>query len=68
MSKLFFLNYFICQWFFFRIYKYSIGTKGSQVDDIHGYGVLFFVLPLTGWKNKYRSIGKIRIKHITEPK
>lgn len=46
MTKLAFINYLV-QFLFIRIYK--------SVDNgkIIGYGILYFVLPLTGWFNNY---------------
>jgi len=46
MTKLAFINYLV-QFLFIRIYK--------SVDNgkIIGYGILYFVVPLTGWFNNY---------------
>lgn len=46
-----FSNYFI-QFLFIRIYK-SV-DKGK----IKGYGILYFVLPLSGWFNNYAVLTK----------
>lgn len=49
------VNY-IVQFLFIRIYK--------SVDNgvIKGYGILYFVLPLSGWFNPYVVIGGGKIK------
>lgn len=42
-------NKYICQWLFFRIFKHC-DSNGKVLN----YGILFPVLPLTGWKNDYK--------------
>lgn len=44
MSKLFFVNFIFIQWFFIRICCY---VNDEGIKD--GYGILFPVVPLTGW-------------------
>lgn len=63
MTKLALLNYFV-QFLFIRVYaSYDAnGTSNRKKWTIKGYGILYFVLPLTGWFNyNYFVIGnKIR--------
>jgi hypothetical protein len=47
MSKLHFVNKFVCQWFFFRICR-LLDDSDKQV----AWGVMFPVKPLTGWEGK----------------
>lgn len=57
MTKLQILNYFL-QIFFFRVFK--VTERGK----IKNYGILYFVLPFTGWKDNYIIIGgKIKFYH-----
>ena len=51
MTKLALLNYFV-QFLFIRIFK---NMKDGKVLN---YGVLYFVLPLTGWFNNYVVLNK----------
>jgi hypothetical protein len=41
------------QWFFVRIFYYTNGI-GTNL----GYGLMGFVLPLTGWWGDYIDVGK----------
>lgn len=48
MSKLKAINIFIVQWFFFRI------TRVIDDNDIQTHwGIIFPIIPLTGWRSKY---------------
>ncbi len=49
MSKLEFINKFIIQWLFIRL------TRWVE-EDYKGYGMLFPVIPLTGWVTSYWPI------------
>lgn len=60
MSALGFINYFFVQWFCIRICK-SIDIESKRVT---GYGILYFVVPLTGWNNEYKEIGIFKSKII----
>jgi hypothetical protein len=53
-----FINYFL-QIFFIRVYaSYDSNDKPDRKDwKLKGYGILYFVLPFTGWKNPYIPIG-----------
>lgn len=51
MTKLKLLNYII-QFFCIRIYKQV--DQGKTV----AFGILYFILPLTGWINPFVAIGK----------
>lgn len=52
-SRLGLLNFVIMQWFFVRIFYYTNGI-GTNL----GYGLMGFVLPLTGWWGDYIDVGK----------
>jgi hypothetical protein len=52
-TKLGMINYLLVQWLFIRITKW-------EEDGEKGYGVLFFVLPRTGWNNGFKYIGRER--------
>lgn len=58
MSKLKFINY-ILQIFFIRIYR----TLDVDIHDFEnrftttGYGVLYWIIPFTGWTSKFRFFG-----------
>lgn len=51
MTKLALLNYFV-QFLFIRVFKNV--EKGETVN----YGILYWVLPLTGWWNNYIVLTK----------
>lgn len=55
-----FINYFLIQWFCIRICK-SVDEKRGRTK---GYGILYFVKPLSGWKNEYKEMGVFRSKII----
>jgi hypothetical protein len=50
-SRLGWWNWVVCQWFFFRV----------CTDDDCKYGILFPIIPLTGWCSDYipQQYGKI---------
>lgn len=48
MSRLYFINFFIIQWFFIRICRF-LDDDGIQTH----WGILFPVVPLTGWWSSY---------------
>jgi hypothetical protein len=50
MTKLKFINFYIVQWFFFRICRFIEDdfTKDNFNKQTY-YGILFPILPLTGW-------------------
>lgn len=48
-SWVFYLNFFILQWFFIRLY-YTIGQEPIQ------WGFLKRIIPLTGWWNDFKKI------------
>jgi len=47
MTPIYALNYFFCQFLFFRIAREVVNNK------THSWGVLF-VLPMTGWSTNYK--------------
>ena len=47
MTKLYILNYFILQWFFIRL------CRKMENDKQVGWGILFPIVPTTGWKTNY---------------
>lgn len=59
MTWLGFINYFV-QFLFIRIYaSYDAnGESDRNLWTIKGYGVLYFVFPLTGWFNNYIILNK----------
>lgn len=79
MTKLGFINYFFLQWFCFRLarcqspIKLSIDFGAGFLKEgeyetgskMQWYSVLYFVVPLTGWNNDYRFMGKQRLRRIT---
>lgn len=56
-SILQFLNYFIFQWFFIRIFR-SVHEGVTM-----GYGVIYFVYPKSGWGNDFKAIGKLKYRY-----
>lgn len=59
MTKLYALNYFLVQFLFFRVCRYYSPT-GQQTH----WGVIYFVLPFTGWNTPYKTIGKMKDKRV----
>lgn len=59
MTLLGWINYFV-QFLFIRIYaSYNAdGSNNRKHWKIEGYGILYFVLPLTGWFNNYAVLTK----------
>lgn len=57
MTKLKMLNVFVVQWFFIRICRF-MNDDGIQ----NGWGFLFPVLPLTGWRTDYIPKKRFTIK------
>lgn len=55
MTLLLAINY-ILQFLFIRIYK----SIDAETKKVLGYGVLYWVYPLTGWSTKYKTIGKMK--------
>lgn len=53
------INY-VVQLFFIRIYaSYDAnGKTDRELWTIKGYGILYFVLPFTGWFNNYVVLNK----------
>jgi hypothetical protein len=49
-SRLGWWNWVICQWFFFRICQFC-----DDFDNVSGYGILFPIIPLTGWDSPISS-------------
>ena len=54
MSWLGLLNGVVLQWFFIRLFKAE--SKGV----VKYWGILYFIVPLTGWGSKFKSIGKVK--------
>lgn len=52
ITWLFFLNYFILQWFFVRLARFGINQNGKFVQT--SWGWLTWVYPLTGWSTEYK--------------
>lgn len=51
MTKLKFINMFLAQWLFIRF------TKNFDEDGkFLGYGILGFVLPMTGWRGDFKYV------------
>lgn len=68
ISWLMLLN-ILAQFLFIRIFRSEFldakyPRRGYEVYQVR-YGVMFFVLPLTGWWGRYASIGKPRMKYLT---
>lgn len=49
MTLLYVINWYILQWFWMRIYR-EIDLTTSKTK---AYGVIGFIVPLTGWKTDY---------------
>ena len=64
MTKLEFVNKFLLQWFFIRLAKISYVAN----NEIVGWRLLYFIIPLTGWSCKYKYIGKIKYLTLWEKK
>lgn len=47
----------ILQLLFFRIFK------NIKEDGNISYGILYFVIPFTGWYNDFATIGKLKFYH-----
>jgi len=62
MSGLEFINRFFFQLFFIRIFK------GGKIIDgklkVDRYGILYWIVPFTGWSKSYKWIGKNHSKVI----
>ena len=58
MTWLYFLNYFILQWFFVRL------MRVNHINDTTGeiyktdYRFMHFVYPMTGWNDEYEYVFK----------
>ena len=52
MTKLGLVNRIFFQWLFVRV------TRKVQDGVTIGYGLMGFVMPLSGWDNDYKIIGK----------
>ena len=62
MTWLYFLNYFILQWFFVRLMRINhINDKTGEIYKTD-YRMLYYVYPMTGWHNEYKYIFKKRDK------
>jgi hypothetical protein len=59
MTRLEWINFFIVQWFFFRICRVLEGEK--QI----GWGVMFPIVPLTGWDKVEYFPGDYAVLEIT---
>lgn len=69
-NKLFYLNFFLCQWLCFRIKVRLLKVKYAGKDnkfgnhfEHHGYVAVFPVMPLTKWNQ-----GSYYIKDEREPR
>ena len=56
------INKFIVQWFFIRICKFL-----DDSDKITHYGIIFPIVPLTGWgkpykPTNYKSVKLVKVK------
>jgi len=49
------VNFYLCQWFFFRITR-----KYDDDDNFIGWGILWGIVPTTGWTNNYRYVPGFR--------
>lgn len=49
-----FVNRFILQWFFIRLFV-AVAEGTPQY-----WGVLYWIVPTTGWNSKYKSLGKVK--------
>lgn len=49
-------NVLLVQWMFIRITRYR---DDQNPDKTSGFGLLGFVVPLTGWFSDYKSLGGI---------
>jgi len=54
-SWLFWVNFFVFQWFFIRLGK----TVKPKTGEIISWRIFGFIAPLTGWWNKYIWIWKL---------
>ena len=53
-----FVNMFILQWFFIRLFV-------AEADGTPQYwGVLYWIVPTTGWNSEYKSLGKVKYWYI----
>jgi len=62
MTWLYAVNYFILQFFFFRLARIIRSDKGAVITI--GWSLIYFIVPLTGWNHNYIYIGKHRAKVI----
>lgn len=58
MTWLYFLNYFILQWFFIRLAKIQDNGCLLGYHYKNKYKILKWIIPLTGWKNNYKFLNK----------
>lgn len=68
MTWLALLNYLV-QFLFIRVFKSedidgSYPRRGYDVYRV-SYGVMFFILPFSGWWSSFISIGRLRMKVLT---
>lgn len=49
-----FLNYFLIQLFFIRIFWKEIEETGEVIE----YGIMGFIRPFSGWGNEYKWLSK----------
>lgn len=49
MTWLYFVNFYILQWFWIRLYKQWDTASGEIVS----FGLMGFVRPMSGWKEPY---------------
>ena len=62
-SQLGFLNRVFLQWFFIRMYRYDHKEKQRRTIKTHrDYGILYWVIPLTGWGNPLKPLGLMKKK------
>lgn len=54
---LYYLNFYLLQWFFFRLYY--IETASGVVEEWGGLG---FPVPLTGWWSSYVYLGGRQVR------
>ena len=59
MSKLGLLNIVLLQWFFIRLCSVTYDD-----NDNEDWGLMYFVLPMTGWWSDYIHLGKPRFNHL----
>lgn len=65
ITGLFIVN-LIIQVLFVRIYaSYKDSNDPLKVWQLKGYGILYFVVPFTGWNTEYKTIfGSLKLSRI----